>query len=96
MALIPSRRCGFRHGCSRQFPVKSELKSRVSNPDFRQSPTRNDVSKWQIQTTISTSRDLPGVPLTDELIELLNLWQRLDQDDKAAILNVMRTSIPKS
>ena len=34
--------------------------------------------------------------MTDELLELLNLWQRLDQDDKAAILNVMRTSIPKS
>ena len=50
----------------------------------------------QIQTINSTPGDLLGIPMTDELLELLNLWQRLDQDDKAAILNVIQASIPKS
>ena len=50
----------------------------------------------QIQTINSTPGDLLGIPMTDELIELLNLWHRLNQDEQAAILNILRGSIPKS
>ena len=50
----------------------------------------------QIQKTISRLQDLPGIPLTDELLDLLNLWHRLDQNEQTAILNSMRAPIPKS
>lgn len=77
MGLIRSRR----YGCSRLSLVRSELKSLVSNPDFRQVPTRNNGSKLQIQTSISTLGDLSGIPLTDELVRLLALWMLFDHEE---------------
>jgi hypothetical protein len=49
-----------------------------------------------IWTTDNTLGDGPEIPLTDELVALRNLWHDLDQDEQAAILTILRGSIPKS
>ena len=42
-----------------------------------------------------TLGDLSGIPLTDELLELLVLWQRLDSEKQIVVLDFIRSFIFK-
>ena len=48
------------------------------------------------EISITRLGDLVGIPLTDELVELLVLWQRLDREMQIAALALIRASVFKT
>jgi len=47
------------------------------------------------ETSVARLGDLVGIPLTDELVELLVLWNRLDSEKQNEFLDFIRYSIFK-